>query len=244
VDRIQRIQVYGERCSGTTYLESLISKNIRSAPIRWDFGWKHFYVQGSVERAADCLFIVIHRNPFRWLSSLHRTPWHAAPELRGIAFSEFIRRDWWCIWDEDSGKSRDDPLYGTEMLVERCPDTHRRFPNVIRMRTAKIRSWESLRTRARNTIYVRYEDLVGDPRAFVDAACERFGLIRSRFFRNVRTDRRYGWHRRWRRRWRPTAYDPIKHDDLVYILGQLNIDLEEGIGYDVKRLAVEEGAPR
>jgi hypothetical protein len=99
-----------------------------------------------------------------------------------------------------------------------------------------------LRTRARNTLYVRYEDLAADPETFVDTACERFGLVRTTPFRNVRTYKGYKWYRSWPSRWRRKAADPIKQDDLVYILGQLDVDLEEGIGYDVKRLAVEEGA--
>lgn len=233
---IQRIQIYGERCSGTNFLECLISENLKSVYIRWDFGWKHFFYKGSVKNATDCLFVIIYRNPFTWLSSLHRNPWHAASNLRGISFSDFIRKEWWCIWDEHANKSPSDPMYGKEMLLERCPETHERFTNVIRMRTAKIRNWALLRERTKNSIYIRYEDLNTSPEAFINAVSERFQLMRTPSFKNVQGYKGYSPH------FHPKTYDAIKTEDLHYILSQLDLKLEESIGYDVKTLAAEQGA--
>ena len=38
---ISKVQIYGERCSGTNYLESLIKLNF-NVEITWLYGWKHF----------------------------------------------------------------------------------------------------------------------------------------------------------------------------------------------------------
>ena len=39
---VNNFTIYGERCSGTSYLEGIITKNF-NAKITWDFGWKHFF---------------------------------------------------------------------------------------------------------------------------------------------------------------------------------------------------------
>ena len=39
---ITKVTIYGERCSGTTYLENIITKNF-NVEITWDYGWKHFF---------------------------------------------------------------------------------------------------------------------------------------------------------------------------------------------------------
>jgi hypothetical protein len=228
---IRRIQIYGERCSGTNYLESLISNGLDAVQIQWDFGWKHFFPNVNVENQTDCLFVVVYRNPFDWLRSLHRNPWHAAPGLREISFSDFIRKQWWCIWDEDAGKSPEDPLYGTEMLFERCPETHQRFTNVIQMRSAKIRGWEVLRGRTKHSIYIKYEDLCASPEGFIRTISERFQLVRSPSFNDVQGYKGSSWD------FIRAAYASIGKEDLDYIVDQLDVKLEESIGYDVKALA-------
>ena len=39
---ITKYTIYGERCSGTNYLEDIISKNF-NVEITWRYGWKHFF---------------------------------------------------------------------------------------------------------------------------------------------------------------------------------------------------------
>ena len=66
------------------------------------------------------------------LRSLQRTPWHVAPALRGLPMAEFLRHEWWCVWDEDGEVFPGDPRYGTEMMIERDPETQQRFANVLK----------------------------------------------------------------------------------------------------------------
>ena len=230
---IKRIQIFGERCSGTNYLQHLLEKNLESIIIRWNFGWKHFFHEAGVEEADEHLFIIIYRNPFDWLRSLNNNPHHAAPELRKNTFSDFIRKEWWCIWDEHANKTPDDDIYGTEMMFEREPETGQRFANVMRLRTAKIRDWESLREKTKHNIYVRYEDLAAQPQAFLETLCEQFGVALSTSFANV--EGRPGT----KRKYRPRKYKPIKEYDLRYIMQELDLPLEERIGYSVEALAAE-----
>jgi hypothetical protein len=225
---IHRIQIYGERCSGTNYLECLISQNLRGVQIRWDFGWKHYFPHVGAADTTDCLFVIVYRNPFDWLRSLHRNPWHAAPDLRGLTFSEFIRREWWCIWDEHAHVLPGDRSYGTEMLHERHPVTQQRFANVIQMRSAKVFGWESLRSRIESSLYIRYEDLSANPEQFITTMSEGFGIEKTPLFRDVNTYKGLGSN------FVPAAYDEIHEEDLNHIVAHLDVELENDIGYDVE----------
>lgn len=235
---ITRIQIYGERCSGTNYLEHVLRRNVPDVPLTWDFGWKHFFHGPGVEAASDCLFVVIYRNPFDWLRSFNRSPWHAAPALWNLDFSAFIRAPWWCIYDEHWPVAPDDPRYGTELMLERSPETGERFANVVRLRSAKIRNWEGLRDIAAHTAYVRYEDLNARPQAFVDSLCGRFELPRLPVFHAVREDKGK------RHRYRPKAYVPVSEADVQFVLGELDLSLEAQVGYDIPALVARLRADR
>lgn len=228
---IRRIQIYGERRSGTNFLEQLLVANLRSVPVCRDYGWKHGFHGPGVETADDCLFLVIYRNPFDWLRSLHRRPFHAAPSLRRIPFSDFIRREWWCVWDEQAGRPRGHEMHGLEMMSERDPETGERFPNVLRLRTAKIRNWEGLRARTTHTEYVRYEDLAASPSGYLASLSGRFGLMQTDHF--VPIERARGRTRPYR----PRRYKPIGTGDVRHIVQTLDAALELGIGYDLGALA-------
>lgn len=236
---IRRVQIYGERCSGTNYLEDLLKRNLKSAQVTWEFGWKHFFHGPGVEEANDCLFVVIHRNPFDWLRSLHNNPWHAAPPLRSLGFSDFIRAAWWCIYDEHALMEPDHSLYGTEIVCERDPQTHERFANVIRLRTAKIRNWESLRDKTRHHVSIKYEDLDLRPGEVIESICRRSGLKRKWFFKGAKG------YKGGKTKYIPKAYEPIRAEDLDYILHELDVELEQSIGYDVQTMAAQHaGATR
>lgn len=227
MDRIQKIQIYGERCSGTNYLERLLAQNLRHMKFQWEFGWKHGFHGTGVERATDCLFVVINRDPFDWIRSLHLNPWHAARELRGIPFEEFIRREWFSIWDEHADLYPDNPKYGHELIMDRCPETDQRFSNVLRMRTAKIRNWQSLKITAKYSMHIRYEDISSNPDIFLTTLSERFKIKRRRLFLDVIGEKGRGGV------YKKKAYDPIVPRDRQFILQELDLDLEREIGYSM-----------
>jgi len=224
-DRIQKIQIFGERCSGTNYLERLLAQNLRNVTIQWEFGWKHWFHRPGIENATDCLFVVIYRNPFDWIRSLHRNPWHANRALRGIPFGEFIRREWWCVWDEHADIFPGDPQYGQELMMDRCPETGQRFANVLRMRTAKIRNWKSLEDLAANSIQIRYEEISSDPDRFLTTMSEQFRIKRKRLFLEVAGEKgRGGVYTR-------KTYSPICPEDRQHLMQELDQELEQAIGY-------------
>jgi hypothetical protein len=226
------IQIFGERCSGTNYLELLLRANFISIDFKWDYGGKHFFHKGPIECGTDCIFIVIYRDPFDWLRSFHRKPHHSAPELKHISFSQFIRKEWRCLYDEKSRTKPDDPLYNTEMLHERDPDTGERFTNVMRLRSAKLKDWELLKEKAKNTLYIKYEALRDNPEWHVDYISKRFDLPRTPVFWPI-----VGYKGRDRQPFRPKVYPSISSRDIDHIVNELDADLELRTGYDIAELA-------
>jgi hypothetical protein len=96
----KEIQIFSERCSGSNYMEQFIRANFPDVRLSWKSGWKHWIPEKPIRGNDDLLFLIVCRQPFEWLRSIHRTPWHVAPPLRGLEFSEFIRSEWWCVYDE------------------------------------------------------------------------------------------------------------------------------------------------
>ena len=78
---ITKYTIYGERCSGTNYLEDIISKNF-NVEITWRYGWKHFFghnitdktnnLETDIKNADDVLFICIVRDIIPWINSLYK----------------------------------------------------------------------------------------------------------------------------------------------------------------------------
>lgn len=230
---IRKIQIFGERCSGTNYLETLLSKNLRSVSLTWDFGFKHFFPKRDIHEAPDYIFIIIYRDPFDWLRSIYTQPWHVSPELKHAQFSEFIRMKWWCIWNEDAGITRNHPLYETEMMEERDPRTGNRFKNIIEMRDEKIRVWENIRNQSENYFYINYESLRANPERILQDISNEFGISMQERFHDIKHYKGVKWYQGWKTRLFRRKLPIISKQDRDYILTQLDTRLEKSIGYDV-----------
>ena len=220
---IKNIQLYGERCSGTNYLQSLIEMNFKEIPVTWQHGWKHWFPK--LKNTKETLFIVIIRDPLDWLSSINRTPFHT--ELKKLSFSEFIRREWYSVYDSDSGFKEDHPLIGKEMIIDRDPETGKRFENVIKLRNSKNKHFLGIENKVENFAFVRYEDISGDESIIKDVAAKfnislRFPEIRrTEYFKGNKT---FGVYKK-------KEYQKISEEDRQFILSQLDIEQENKIGY-------------
>jgi len=72
---MKKVTIYGERCSGTNYLEELLLLNFDVETV-WDYGWKHFFGFNDLTNSDDTLFIGIIRNLEDWINSLYREKHH------------------------------------------------------------------------------------------------------------------------------------------------------------------------
>ena len=78
---LKKCTIYGERCSGTNYLENIIKMNF-NVDITWKYGWKHFFGFNDYKDSDDVLFLCIVRDPFNWIDSLFKFKYHLANPIR------------------------------------------------------------------------------------------------------------------------------------------------------------------
>ena len=222
---IARFQVYGERCSGTNFLIRLMEENVTSAAFTEDFGFKHWFVPETLVLPPDTLGLVIAREPHAWLQSLHEKAWHHPPEVKALGFSDYIRAEWRCVWDDPwLPVGPDDPRWMTEMTHERHPRTGARVRDALEMRRLKAENFARLGARSPAFAVLRYEDLRADPRGVLDAlgrwgvACGPYAPIRTY---KGDGDRPYV----------PKDRPPLSPEDAAWVAERLDRDAEALLGY-------------
>ncbi|MES3152298.1 hypothetical protein [Sphingomonas faeni] len=223
---ITRVQIYGQRCSGTNLVTRAIEANLPSVTITEAFGFKHWFVPPQTLFVKDTLVLVVARDAFDWARSLHRQPWHAHPDLKAKPFDAFIRSDWHSYWDDHFGHIEPGhPMHGDEMLHERDPETGARFANCIAKRTAKLRHWSSLTDRAHNVALLGYDAFARDPAAFIAALAHATGIESRAPFVPITSYKGQG-----HAPYVPTPYPPLAADDADHIAAWLDPDVEAAFG--------------
>ena len=235
--RVDYVQIFGERCSGTSYLARLVEKNFAQVELTRAFGFKHWYIKDHEPRgrpnrstdfecvrrlddADDTLFLVIHRNALDWLRSLHAKPYHA-PGHWNLSFSEFIRKPWLSFEPK-----RASPLWPADeeggYFIEEAE-------NVVRLRSRKIRHFLNLEGRVPHVAFLRYEALVADLGVLERVAEELDIPLRNRpladeaFYFGGGAQTTFPSVRK---------YPPISPEDLAFIRRSLDWELESRLGYE------------
>ncbi len=85
---IDNFTIYGERCSGTNFLENSIKENFE-LELTWKYGFKHFFGHDSLKNSDNTLFIGIVRNPFDWINSFYEEK-HNLPEEISNNINSFL----------------------------------------------------------------------------------------------------------------------------------------------------------
>lgn len=209
----KRFQVYGERCCGTNFIIKLLERNFTDVEFTEDYGFKHWFTEKDLKIPDDVLVIHITRNFTDSLQSLHRQPWHVDEMLKGLDFSDFIRAEWKCVWnDEFWGVSPAHELWGKEMLHERDPDSGLNYANVVAMKTAKDLHWGSLRGRVRNFATLNYDTVAEDPKGMVEKLGRDFGTGISQDFLPIGTYKGSEGEK-----YEKKVYPRVSEEDLAFI---------------------------
>ncbi|UWQ20895.1 sulfotransferase [Jannaschia sp. W003] len=179
-------------------------------------GWKHAEV--PVERLARATpggvgFVVLTKNPYSFLLSLHRRPYHLGAPVPDLA--TFLARPVRPARREMSGRA---PCRPAEIW------------------NRKMRSYERLAASGLPAVVLRYEDLLADEAGALGRIAEAFGLPMSRRWAGVtystkdpgkgRADYR---DRYLREQWR----EDLDADTVAAINTDLDADLAARFGYDV-----------
>ena len=157
---IKNFTIYGERCSGTNYIEELILKNF-NIELTWKYGFKHFFGFNDLSNSDDTLFIGIIRNPYNWLNSFYLVPHHIPKEnIKNI--DTYLNNEWYSVYNKNDNKwFIDKDIDTNERLFDRNLYTKNRYKNIFDMRYTKIKFLiEDMPYKVKNYIFIKYEDLI------------------------------------------------------------------------------------
>tara|TARA_A100001015_G_C14964739_1_gene702434 strand:- start:803 stop:1606 length:804 start_codon:yes stop_codon:yes gene_type:complete len=248
-----KYQLFSERCSGSNFIEAAIETNFPRLAVTQEFGFKHWLDNSFLNQRAlptELLFVIVIRNPFDWLRSIHAQPWHCAHQLRQLSFSDFIRSEWECIWDEQAHVKRDDPRWMKEIMFERNPlNGAERFRNILEVRKVKYTIWQNQLISHPRTIKISYEKFKDSPEQFLELISHAYDLKKPE---EIVIPSGYKGSPSWKRRiafvltfgrvgrYIPRPRHPIALEDIDYILNNLDSKLESDWGYDIQTIAQSE----
>ena len=147
---ITKVTIYGERCSGTNYLEQLLIANF-DVTITWEYGHKHFFGFSDLSNSDDTLFIGIIRNPYYWINSLYREQHHLPSHFTNV--DSFLNAEFYSLVNRKST---------VERMDDRNMYTKERYKNIFDMRTTKIKylTEDMPNGLVKNYILITYDSLL------------------------------------------------------------------------------------
>jgi len=146
---LPKVTIYGERCSGTSYLKELFDINF-NVELTWQYGWKHFFGFNNLENSDDTLFIGIIRNLPDWVNSLYREKHHLPPHLTANEYT-FLNDEFYSIDNNN------------EIIFDRNIETNKRYKNIFELRHVKNKFLvETMPTLVKNYVLITYDELLND----------------------------------------------------------------------------------
>jgi hypothetical protein len=203
---IYNFTIFGERHSGTNFLEKLmtgkdswggISKNKAfNIPITWEYGWKHFFGFHDdllqTEKTKNTLFIGLVRNPYDWLMAMYKMPHHLR-QHRGPGWDRYDNLEDFLTCSDLLSRYRD-PANNNEFHTDNNPYTLNGYKNIFNLRSIKLHYLlEKCPNNLRYSNYVlcRYEDLSNDSGLFIQKISEIFGIEISMIIQNKQKVNQY-----------------------------------------------------
>lgn len=171
---IERFTIYGERHSGTNFLEQCIKQTF-GLDITYFYGFKHWFGFTKPEiirhhAKYPILFIGIVRNPYQWLQAFYNAP-HHVPNCNSVRFSSFLTNEW---YSQDSNYQ--------EILQDRNFTTMpnlRRYKNIFELRKEKNKYlFETMPIIAQNYVLFSYDSFIKNQKNYLNILQHRFFLKR------------------------------------------------------------------
>lgn len=170
---IKKFTILGERCSGTTYLDALMTANF-DISVTWEYGWKHsigLYDFKKTENENETLFIGIVRHPIEWLNSLFKNQHHIPNAPRPI--HNFL-------FDNFNASNKNE-------TIDRNFVTNKKYKNIFELRFLKnYYLLNSMPNNVQNYILITYENLRDNTASVLDLIQSKFNLTkRSEEYKNI-----------------------------------------------------------
>ena len=197
-----KFAIFGERCSGTNYLEHVITTNF-DIKYTSDMCNKHFFCFNDYNNidTSKTLFIGIVRNPIYWLNSFSKELYHV-PEINRQSLKTFLFNEWYSVLDEQPYKPtnhfNENTCLTNKRLITKCPInkkdlnyiTGKKCKNIFELR--KIKNKYLMEKMPQmfpdNYILINYENLLYKFDETLTEIQKRFNL-RLRFTQFINTQK-------------------------------------------------------
>lgn len=161
---IKNIKIFGERNSGTNFLEYLIERNIKDINIypshySCGTGWKHGFPRIRLfKKLNSTLFIFIIRDLESWVKSMYFNPYsYKTPNN----INDFLTKK---LIINDKRKYHDVNIFKLEQQ------------NIINLRNIKIKSYLYFYNFVNNAVFINLEDLQNNNQKFLTFLKEKYNL--------------------------------------------------------------------
>jgi hypothetical protein len=178
--KVVNFTIYGERSSGTVFLEEAITKNF-NLPVIWYYDWKHFFgmydfdtdnanVTEEGNAIDNTIFIGIVRDPVAWLNSFSKNLQYVPACNREL--THFLNNPFYSAVGEGEQEEviQEDVNYITK----------ERFKNIFELRKLKNDFLMNVvRTKVKNYVLIRYEDLLNNYDNTLDQIKNAYNLVKT-----------------------------------------------------------------
>lgn len=159
----------GERNSGTNFLSQALTTNFFILDSKSKYVNKHFWKDKLFENSDDVLFVGIVRNPFDWINSMYKNPYHF--ETHFYDKHSFLHGE---FWSEMHVKETNNNV---EIMSDRHLQTGNRYRNIMECRHVKLNFLlHVFPSMVKNFILIRYEDLRDDYKNIMTQIRDKFNL--------------------------------------------------------------------
>ena len=220
---IKKVTIYGERCTGTNYLESLLTKNFKTK-ITWEYGHKHFFGFNDLSNSDDTLFIGIVRDPFNWLNSFYKQPWHIPKHINESPYN-FLNKEFYSVKD----LPEINPITNNEeFMKDRNIYTKKRYKNIFELRYTKLNFlMNDMPKLVKNYIFIRYEDLLEDFENTLNNIRNKGLIVKSdNFPQNI-----FYYKKNKKKKFKNTNEELIISKDIIKNNKNFNLDIEKELKY-------------
>jgi hypothetical protein len=187
---IKKFIIYGERCSGTNFLENAILENFH-IEISWEQGSKHFFCFNNYDKRNfdDTLYIGIIRHPIYWINSFSKELYHV-PEINRKSLHNFLFNEFYSVNDEIekapklqtvlfNNKAQKKNKY-TTMTEDLNYKTNKKYKNIFELRKIKNEYlMDIMPTKVKNYILINYENLLNNYDETLEFIKNKFNLTQK-----------------------------------------------------------------
>lgn len=170
---IEKFSIYGERHTGTKFLEESIQSTF-NIDITSFFGFKHWMGFTKPEiityKNRGVLFFGTIRHPYDWLNSFFKLP-HHVPKHNRNTFENFLLNEWYSI-----DQNKQEILKDRNLLT--APD-YIRYKNIFELRKVKLEYLTfAMPEIAKNYVLTTYEFMTNYHHQFINLISNRFSLLK------------------------------------------------------------------